>query len=98
MDQQILTQLIKCLGRHDIFFTAAAQGLDYWELRGSSPAVELCADDNQNDWGAFDKLPRDQQRKWIRKARNGKAKVRRFWVTYFRCDPYEIYSSDELIS
>lgn len=84
MDRQILMQLIDCLGRHDIFHTASAQGLDIFELRGSSPAVQLCADNHKNDWGAFDKLDKSRQERWINKARAGKAKVRRFWVTYFR--------------
>lgn len=38
----------------------------------------------RSDWGAFDRLPPEQQRKWIRKAKARNDRSRTFWINYFR--------------
>ncbi|KAJ7891278.1 hypothetical protein B0H14DRAFT_3428584 [Mycena olivaceomarginata] len=60
-----------------------ARGLDFFSMNGCAPQ-QLCADETNNDWGAYDRLPVDKQQKWDHKASARNQKSLSFWVNYFK--------------
>jgi hypothetical protein len=90
MDPRIVRAILSCLDTN-IGECAMVEGLDVLELGGTSP-VGLCAEFNNNDWGAFDRLSDEHQQKWIRKAKNKNRQTCRFWIRVFECVPTQVPS------
>ncbi|KAJ7118929.1 hypothetical protein C8R44DRAFT_789660 [Mycena epipterygia] len=78
-----LKEQLACFGRNNILWAAMDVGVEFDEMDGTAPH-QLCADGNNSDWGVYDRLPIDKQRKWDRKAAARNKKSLNFWVDYFK--------------
>ncbi|KAJ7700872.1 hypothetical protein B0H17DRAFT_1046892 [Mycena rosella] len=73
------------------------EGLQMDEMNGSAPQ-ELCANESNNDRGAYDRLPADKQKKWNRKASARNKKSLAFSVNYFKPISVHLEESPDVLS